>query len=106
VSAVDTIARQDARQALNEIESHEDLCAERYGNINDTLRTIKSILGWAGGTIFMMLIGVLGWLISQQVGRNDSDRAVLEAKIELLQRPMQQPTTTTTTTTHSGSTAH
>lgn len=83
---VDQVARDDAAKALDNIEGHERLCAERYGNINDTLKTIKSILGWAGGTIFTMLLATLGWLIVQQVSRNDDDKDLLRAQIESLAR--------------------
>lgn len=83
---VDQVARDDARTALDNIEGHEQLCAERYLNINETLKTIKSILAWAGTTIFGMLLATLGWLVVQSIDRNDGDKAVLRAQLELLQR--------------------
>lgn len=79
-------AQADAQRALDEMSSHENLCAERYGNINSALRTIKNILGWAGSTIFGLLTVTLGWLIVQQVNHNDSDKDLLRAQIEMLQR--------------------
>lgn len=41
------------------ISSHEDLCAERYKNINDTLAAIKTILFWVGGALILGMAGVL-----------------------------------------------
>lgn len=84
---VDQVARDKAQKALDNIEGHEDLCAERYTNINDTLKTIKSILGWAGAAIFSVMAGTLGWLVAQQIGQNDSDKQMLRAQIDLLQHP-------------------
>jgi hypothetical protein len=85
---VDQVARDKAQKANDELEGHENLCAERYKNINDTLKTIKSILAWAGTTIFGLLMVTLGWLVVQQVNRNDDDRTLLKAQIELLQQQM------------------
>lgn len=99
---VDQVARDkanqaaaDAEKALERMEGHEDLCAMRYGNINDTLTTIKHILGWAGTTIFGLLVATLGWLIVQQIDRSNDDTAVLHAQIELLKQ--QVPATTGST---------
>lgn len=83
---VDQVARDKATKAADDIEGHEALCAERYKNINDTLGTIKRILAWAGTTIFGLLVGTLGWLVVQQVNRNDNDKELLRAQIELLQQ--------------------
>jgi hypothetical protein len=94
---VDQVARDKAQKAVDDLSGHEDLCAERYKNINDTLKTIKSILAWAGTTIFGLLIATLGWLVIQQVSRNDDDKTLLKAQVELLQQQMrpitvQEPT--------------
>lgn len=47
------------------LESHEDLCAERYKNIHETLVTIKSILLWVGG---VAVVGMAGTLAAQVFG--------------------------------------
>jgi hypothetical protein len=82
---VDQVARDKAQKALDNISGHEDLCAERYDNINDTLKTIKQILGWAGGTIFTMLLATLSWLLVQQVSHNDDDKQMLRDQVQMLQ---------------------
>lgn len=41
------------------ISSHEDLCAERYKNINETLAAIKTILFWVGGALIAGMAAVL-----------------------------------------------
>ena len=86
ITAVDQVARDKAQQALEEISGHEKLCAERYDNINETMKVIKSILGWAGGSLFAILIATLGWMISQQIQSGDRARQISEDRIELLQK--------------------
>lgn len=85
-TAVDAVARARADEAHSKIEGHEELCAERYKNINDTLGTIKSILGWAGGSIFAVLVAMLGWLSVQEINRISDDKQMLQAQLEVLQQ--------------------
>lgn len=79
-----------AKQNARDIESHEDLCAERYGNINKSLGEVKGILKWAGTTLFGIIIALLGFLAAQQFNANDSARKQAEMKIELLERQLLQ----------------
>lgn len=44
------------------ISSHEDLCAERYKNINDALETIKKVMFWVGAAL---ITGMAAILVSQ-----------------------------------------
>lgn len=81
-----------AQQALNRAESahqllaaHELLCAERYGNINDKLNTIVRVLAWAGGTLFMLILAVLGWSMSQQISAAAVEQESLRETIRALQ---------------------
>lgn len=92
---VDQVARNSAgtadakaQRALDEIAGHEDLCALRYGNIDETLKRIIRILGWAGTTVFALLISTLGWLIVQQVDHNDTDKAKLSTQVQVLQQQL------------------
>ena len=59
-------ARELARQAQRDIESHEAVCAERYGNINDKLNMLFKIIAWAGGTAFLVVMGLLTYLAKTQ----------------------------------------
>ena len=90
-----------SKQNERDIEKHEDLCAERYANINITMAAIeqradkgfteiKGILKWAGGTLFAIIISLLGFLATQQFNANDSARRQAESKIELLERQILQ----------------
>lgn len=88
---VDAVARARADEAHTKIDGHEELCAERYKNIHETLGTMKTILGWAGGSIFSLLVATLGWLVVQQVSRNDDDKAMLRAQVEMLQARASTP---------------
>lgn len=47
------------QRATDRIGAHEDLCAERYKNINDTLDTIKKIMIAVGGALIVGMAGVL-----------------------------------------------
>lgn len=48
-----------AQRSTDRMVSHEELCAERYKNINDTLGTIKSILFWVGAALVAGMAGIL-----------------------------------------------
>lgn len=72
------------------MEAHEDLCAERYGNIHAAIGRIEGILKWAGVTGFGVIITLLGFLLAQQVQANDRATKDSAAKIELLQRQLTQ----------------
>lgn len=47
------------------LEAHEDICAERYKNIHETLDTIKKVLLWVGAVV---VVGMAGILASQVFG--------------------------------------
>jgi hypothetical protein len=81
-TAVAYRALNAANKAQDDIVAHEDLCAERYANINTTIGEIKSILKWFGSTIFILLVGVAGWSIKAQLASSDdAQQAKLEAAI-------------------------
>jgi len=75
-----------ARQANRDIEKHEDICAERYDGINKTMDEIKSILKWAGGFGFTVIITLLGFLAHAQFDANEAAMKALAAKVEAQQQ--------------------
>lgn len=85
-----------AKQNERDITAHEDLCAERYGNINSSISELKSIFKWAGGALFTLLLAAFGFLINQTVTANhsltDSNMAMSTAasRIELLQSQLNE----------------
>lgn len=92
VAAIANQALKLAEQNENDIESHEKLCAERYGNINNSIREIKDILKWAGGAAFAIILGLLSFLATNTFQANDAARKAAEAKIETLERQIRQQT--------------
>jgi len=91
------------KQNARDIENHEDICAERYANINKGMAKIESnvdkqfgeikgILKWAGGALFSIIIGLLGYLAAAQFSANDIARKASDAKIDLLERQLLQQT--------------
>lgn len=65
-------AMAKAESAHQKIDSHEELCAERYGNINDTLSDLKdtlkshqSIALKVLGGLATGVLGLLGWMAVQ-----------------------------------------
>jgi hypothetical protein len=64
--------RQTVAGAYQKIESHEDLCAVRYGNIHSSIEDLKGAMTGTKKTIdkivwlaLTTLIGVAGWLGAQ-----------------------------------------
>jgi len=87
-----------AREADNKINAHEDLCAERYKNINDSLSRITKLMGWGGALLAGMILGLLGWSLNSQVEANKDAISALRsvekrAPIQVVPMPMpNQPT--------------
>ena len=90
-NAVDQVARDDAKTALEKIGAHEDLCAERYGNIHDKLGLVLKVLGWGGATLMTAMIGTVGFFAAHAWTGNDDQQAYLRAKIDLLQQQVHGP---------------
>lgn len=78
------------RANTNAIAAHEDLCAERYGNIHAGLARLEGIFKWAGVTGFGVMITLLGFLVAQQLTANNEARRAADTKIELLERQIHQ----------------
>lgn len=80
-----------SRENKSAITAHEDLCAERYGNIHAGLARLEGILKWAGVTGFGIIIALLGFLALQMLNANADARRAADTKIDLLERQLQQP---------------
>ncbi|MGN5375787.1 hypothetical protein [Sphingomonas hankookensis] len=62
-----------ADRALQAVDSHEDICAERYKNINDKVAavdakvsTLFKLLAWGGTTALTLILALLGFLAKAQ----------------------------------------
>lgn len=91
MSADESMAQQAlylAKQNARDIESHEDICAERYAGIHGAINEIKSTIKWAGTTGFAIIISVLGFLLMNQLNTNDKIRDDSASKVEQLQRQL------------------
>jgi predicted transglutaminase-like cysteine proteinase len=86
-TAAEAMARADAAHV--KIESHEDLCAERYAHIHtsvagvkQTVDTVLKVLAWGGSTVFGLLILVLGFLGARAINGNDQRVDQLQNQLE------------------------
>ena len=89
-----TIARDGkskAEQALREIESHEDVCAERYKNINEKLEMLFKVIAWAGGAAFLLVMGLLGFLAKTQFESISALQKATLQRTEILERTQPMP---------------
>jgi hypothetical protein len=86
VSVIDQLARDRAQKALEEISAHEQLCIERYDGIKDKIGLVLKVLGFGGGTMMTILLGMAAhsWTAS-----NDQ-QAYLNAKVDMLLERQQQ----------------
>lgn len=57
--------RQSISGAYAKIESHEDLCAERYERIHETLSDLKGLAKWCAGGMAAMTITLFGFMAHQ-----------------------------------------
>lgn len=51
--------------AYAKIESHEELCANRYDGIKTAIAELKAIVLWILGGVAACVLGVLGWALIQ-----------------------------------------
>ena len=47
------------QRTADRVSSHEEICAERYANINDTLGALKRVLFWFGGLLVTGMATIL-----------------------------------------------
>lgn len=79
-------AQAKADENARDIEAHEDICAERYKTINEKLGTIFKIIVWAGGTGFMLIMGLLAFFAKTQFEMMDSAQKATAQRTEILER--------------------
>jgi hypothetical protein len=72
--------RQTVSGAYAKIEAHEDLCAERYGNIHTTLSELKEGQKGHGRAAWGIALALVAWMAAQLWSAN-------QARVERLERP-------------------
>jgi hypothetical protein len=72
--------RQTVSGAFAKIESHEELCAERYRAINDTLGELKTGVRGHGRAAWGIALALVAWMAAQLWSAN-------QARVERLERP-------------------
>jgi hypothetical protein len=72
--------RPTAAGAYAKIEAHEDLCAERYGNIHTTLSELKEGQKGHGRAAWGIALALVAWMAAQLWSAN-------QARVERLERP-------------------
>ena len=72
--------RQTVAGAFAKIESHEELCAERYRNIHGAINDIKALLKWAAGSLACAAAAVLWHLLTTDVAGNAARITALEQR--------------------------
>ena len=84
-----------SRKNAQQIEAHEDLCAERYGFIHQSIagidasvKEVKGVLWKVGGGAFSIIITVLGFLAVAQFNANNRLTDENRLKVEELQRQL------------------
>ncbi|TCS14532.1 hypothetical protein EV278_107181 [Caulobacter sp. BK020] len=51
--------------AYAKMEAHEDLCAERYGNIHAAITELKADSKQGRNALYGLVVALLGWLMLQ-----------------------------------------
>jgi hypothetical protein len=59
-----------AKDAKHRIDSHEDICALRYKQLEDGISGVRTIITWAGTTGFAVILTILGFLMKNQFDAN------------------------------------
>lgn len=68
MAAIDYEARRRADKAQGDIESHEEICAERYQNINSSISDLKSDIRRGGSFAGAIIISLLAWFAVSYIG--------------------------------------
>ena len=79
-------AKSDAEKALNKIEGHEELCAERYGNINTSIADLKKLNQWIISLFVGIMLSMLAWSLSDKAQTLSKRDDVLLREIQELRR--------------------
>lgn len=81
------LAMDKAVEADNKINAHEDICAIRYENINESLSRIMKILGWGGTALGGLVLSVLGWAMVQLYDANQRAISKIPTTVQYVQVP-------------------
>lgn len=87
-------ALQIAIQVQSDFKYHTETCMSRYENLtskldsverntNARLKSIWSLIAWAGTTAFGIIIAILGFLLIQLYDRNESDKKMLSERFDV-----------------------
>jgi hypothetical protein len=60
--------RKTVQGAYDKIEAHEDLCAERYKNIHESISDLKDGVKWVIRLGVVTMLSLIGYLGSQVLG--------------------------------------
>ncbi len=61
---IDQEARDLAKTAHSRMETHEQVCAQRWGNVSKTLGRVEKILWLATITLISTLAAIINWLMT------------------------------------------
>lgn len=78
-------ARAIALAVEQKLDEREKLHEERNASLVASVKEIKSILTWVGGTMISMILAVLAWSLIQQYNANDAQQKALQEQIVALQ---------------------
>jgi hypothetical protein len=73
--------RQTVAGAYAKITAHEDICAERYGNIHSTLSDLKDGQKSHGRAAWGIALALVAWMAAQLWSAN-------QQRVERLERPV------------------
>lgn len=59
---IDQKARDMAQAALNKMDVHEQVCAQRWGTALLTMQEIKRVITWAAAGLISSMAGLIAWL--------------------------------------------
>lgn len=88
VHGLASLALSKAEAAEFKVEAHEDLCAERYKRLEDSISTVRDavqtilkIIGWGGSLLATVLIGLAAYFGARSMTNNDTQLQTLQAQI-------------------------
>lgn len=85
----DQLVAQEARSIAlaveQKLDEREKLHDERNAAIIQSIKEIKSILTWVGGTMITMILSVLAWSLLQQYNANEAQQRALQEQVYTLQ---------------------
>lgn len=77
--------RQTVAGAFAEIEKHEAVCAERYGNIQTVIGDMRSELRWITRGVISLLVAVAAWALIQVWNGHPPQTVTIETPNSIVQ---------------------